>query len=404
MSQIRAQAKRALFAEQRRAQEDAERNARRRSGQSSSVDRTPIAIKRPKREGEWGVFSYAPDRPPGGAAPRKAGGLSPDGRPAASGFGSTERLQQRLGSSELVDRMKKERARATEASRARAAAAAAAAAVVNDSTGGGVGGDFPGSGHQHDATCHRPSEPNGTAYKNKARGRGGDGAVEEVHPHRPLPSSKQRSGVPPGGRQISGAGDDRGGGGAGYRRVDPARQGGLHTSPQRRHRPAPNGDEEDIQALYEERLAALEQRLAGGGGGGRGRGGNQTGPQKRNPLRNPSGASDPPGAEEQRASGAEMKSTRKQQQRQHEHSQSSMPRGGGESWREESNPFGYRQLSAGRAGSSDSVPSSGVGGSGTATLSRRGSDASGGEDLQGLSTMYMGPIAHKMAELRAENG
>ncbi|CAM9887499.1 unnamed protein product [Scytosiphon promiscuus] len=321
-AKIRAQAKRALAAEQRRAQEDAERNARRRSGQSSTVDRTPIAIKRPKREGEWGVFSYAPDRPPGGAAPRKAQGLSPDGRPAASGFGSTEKVQQRLGSSEL---------------------------------------------HRFDArqdgTRHRPSEPNGTAYKDK-------GKVEEVLPHRPLPPSKQRSGVPAGGR------------GAGCRRVDAARQGASNTTPQRRNRPAIDRGEADIHALYEKRLAALEQQ--------------------RSSPRDPSGASDAISAGKEGASGADSKSNGKHQQR--KPPGWSKPHGETDEWREENNPFGYRKLSAGRVQSSGSVPSSGLGGSGSATLSRRGSDASGGEDLEGLSTMYMGPIAHKMAELRAENG
>lgn len=361
--QIRAQAKRALAAEQRRAQEDADRSAR-RSGQSS-VDRTPIAIKRPKREGEWGVFSYAPDRPPGGAAPRKAQGRTSGGRPAASGFGSTEKVQERLGSSELVDRMRKERARATEASRARAAAAA----------GGGGGMDGGGENHrtsQEDTIGYKLSEPNGTAYQARElhRGdvgdgvRGGRGVAQQ---HRPSPPAEQRDGITVGGGRGEGGrgGVGDGGGGHGGKLGAAERyQGGRHGQPpsSKIHRPANAGAGEAVHTMYEERLANLERRLAGAG----------------------------------------EQSHRPQQQQPKDSSRQPPLAGGGEEWGAENNPFGYRNMSAGEGeGGYGSMPSSTSGRKG---LSLRGSEASGGEDVEGLSTMYMGPIAHKMAELRAGNG
>lgn len=364
--QIRAQAKRALAAEQRRVQEDADRSAR-RSGQSS-VDRKPIAIKRPKREGEWGVFSYAPDRPPGA---RKTQGRTAGGRPAASGFGSTEKVQERLGSSELVERMRKERARATEASRARAAAAAAA-------SGGGIGcgGEHEGTS-QENGTGYRVNEPNGTAYKARGLQRGdvGDGVRggrDVVQHHRPSPPVQQRDGVAVGGgRGGRGAGGGGGGGRGGRLGAAERYQGGRNGEPPGSNtgRPAnAGGAGEDVHAMYEERLTKLERRLAGAGERS-----HRQGQQQQQTKKNTKVSSRPPPSS-----------------------------GSGGEWGAENNPFGYhRKLSAGEDGGGyGSAPSS----SGKRALSRRGSEVSGGEDVEGLSTMYMGPIAHKMAELRAGNG
>ncbi|CAM9302603.1 unnamed protein product [Ectocarpus sp. 6 AP-2014] len=372
-AKIRAQARRALAAEQRRAREDADWNARRSGGSQSAVDRTPIAIKRPKREGEWGVFSYAPDRSTDETSSKTGQGRPCDGRPAESGFGSTGRVHGRLGTSELVDRMRKERARATEASRARAAAAAA--------RGGGRGGTQHNDGTQDSTSGYASNEPNGTAPPGGERGDQDRGGHEvEMHPRRP----------------------SRGGGaGSSSGRANAARryQGAQNRPPPpRQNRPAATG--RNVHAMYEERLAALERRLAEGGGkrgggGGIQRGGGaaggreqdaRTGNRVSNAGGNPSGGSDSDGAHAGRTSGgAETRSTREE----------------GE-WGAENNPFGYRKLSRGNEGPR-SVPSSGVGGE-RLVNSRRGSEASGGDDVEGLSTMYMGPITHKMAELRAGNG
>ena len=332
--QIRAQAKRALAAGQRRAQEDAERNARRSGG--SSVDRTPIAIKRPKREGEWGVFSYAPDRPPGGAAPRKARAGTLEGRPPASGFGSTEKVQERLGSSELMERMKKERARATEASRARAAAAAA-----SSGSNGGVG--------NHGGNVYKARRPDG----NSGRGEGGEG----------------------GGGRLGAA--------ARY-------QGGRNSQPpgSKKNLPSDAGVREDVHAMYEERLATLERRLFGEG--------TQTQRLQNKHRKEASGGGGSNSTKKLISSGAEAELSRQPRQ-------SRPPRGAGGEWGAENNPFGYRKLSVGED-SRGSLRSLDAGEQGSTNLSRGGSEASGGEDVEGLSTMYMGPIAHKMAELRAGNG
>ncbi|CAN0236779.1 unnamed protein product, partial [Ectocarpus fasciculatus] len=373
-AKIRAQAKRALAAEQRRAREDADWNARRSGGSQSAVDRTPIAIKRPKREGEWGVFSYAPDRPADENSPKKGQGRPSDGRPAESGFGSTGRVHGRLGTSELMDRMRKERARATEASRARAAAAAAAAAA----RGGGRGGAHRNDSAQDGTGGYGCNEPNGTAPPGGDQGRGGHEV--EMHPRRP-----SRGG---------GAGSSNG-------RVNAARryQGAQNRPPPpRQNRPAATGRK--VHAMYEERLAALERRLAegggkrGGGGGIRrgdgaaaeGREGARAGNRVPNAGGNPSSGSGSGGAHVGGTSGgAETTSNREE----------------GE-WGAEYNPFGYHKLSRGNEGPG-SIPSSAVGGE-RLVNSRRGSEASGGDDVEGLSTMYMGPITHKMAELRAGNG
>lgn len=372
-SQIRAQARRALAAEQRRAREDADWNARRSGGSQSAVDRTPIAIKRPKREGEWGVFSYAPDRPADENSSKKEQGRPSDGRPAESGFGSTGRVHGRLGTSELVDRMRKERARATEASRARAAAAAA--------RGGGLGGTHHNDSVQDGTVGYGSHEPNETEPPGGDGGDKGRGGHDvEMHPRRP----------------------SRGGGaGSSSGRVNAARRyqcAQNRPPPPRQNRPAATG--RNVHAMYEERLAALERRLAeggekGGGGGGIRRGGGaaagrgegtRTGNQVSNTSGNPLGGSGSDGAHVGRTSGgAETRSTRKE----------------GE-WGADNNPFGYHKLSRGNEGSG-LIPSSGVGGE-LLVNSQRGSEASGGDDVEGLSTMYMGPITHKMAELRAGNG
>ncbi|CAM9827313.1 unnamed protein product [Ectocarpus sp. 4 AP-2014] len=372
-AKIRAQARRALAAEQRRAREDADWNARRRAGSQSAVDRTPIAIKRPKREGEWGVFSYAPDRPTDETSLEIGQGRPCDGRPAESGFGSTGRVHGRLGTSELVDRMRKERARATEASRARAAAAAA--------RGGGRGGTQHNDSTQDGTGGYGSNEPNGTAPPGGDRGGQGRGRHEvEMHPRRP----------------------SRGGGaGSSSGRANAARryQGAQNRPPPpQQNRPAATG--RNVHAMYEERLAALERRLAEGGGkrgggggiqrgGGAVEGGEQdarTGNRVSNAVGNPSDESGSDGAHVRRTSGgAETKSTREE----------------GE-WGAENNPFGYRKLSRGDEGPG-SIPSSSAGAE-RLVNSRRGSGASGGDDVEGLSTMYMGPITHKMAELRAGNG
>ncbi|CAM9554407.1 unnamed protein product [Ectocarpus sp. 12 AP-2014] len=372
-AKIRAQARRALAAEQRRAREDADWNARRSGCSQSAVDRTPIAIKRPKREGEWGVFSYAPDRPTDKTSPKIGRGRPCDSLPAESGFGSTGRVHGRLRTSELVDRMRKERARATEASRARAAAAAA--------RGGSRGGTHDIDGTQDGTGGYGYSEPNGTAPPGGDGGDQGRGGHEvEMHPRRP----------------------SRGGGaGSSSGRANAARryQGEQNRPPPpRQNRPAATG--RNIHAMYEERLATLERRLGEGGekrrggggirrGGGAAAGGEQVARTRNrvsNAGGNPSGGSGSDGAHVRRTSGgAETKSTREE----------------GE-WGAENNPFGYRKLSRGDEGPG-SIPSSGVGGE-RLVNSRRGSEASGGDDVEGLSTMYMGPITHKMAELRAGNG
>ncbi|CAB1098684.1 unnamed protein product [Ectocarpus sp. CCAP 1310/34] len=368
-----AKARRALAAEQRRAREDADWNARRSGASQSAVDRTPIAIKRPMREGEWGVFSYAPDRPTDETSPKIGHGRPCYGRPAESGLGSTGRVHGRLGTSELVDRMRKERAKATEASRARAAAAAA--------RGGGRGGTQHNDSSQDGTGGYGSNEPNGTAPPGGDRG----GQVRsrhevEMHPCRP---------------------SHGGGAGSSSGRANAARryQGAqISPPPPQQNRPAATG--RNVHAMYEERLAALERRLAEGGrkrggggriqrGGGAVGGGEQdarTGNRVSNAGENPSGGSGSDGAHVRRASGgAETKSTQ----------------GEGE-WGVENNPFGYRTLSRGDEGPG-SIPSSSVGGE-RLFNSQGGSEASGGDDVEGLSTMYMGPITHKMAELRAGNG
>lgn len=314
------------------------------------------------------MFSYAPDRPPGGAAPRQAPGRTVGGRPAASGFGSTEKVQERLGSSELVERMRKERARATEASRARATAAVAAAASSSGGSGNGGGGQYHGT-RQQDNTGYRASEPYGTAYKARGLehadvGDGVRGGRDVGQQHRPSPPAQQRDGFAAvGGR----GGGGRGGGGSGGRggRFGAAEryQGGRsgHPPGSKKYRPANAGAGEDVHRMYEERLAKLERRLAGAG-----------------------------------------KESHRQQKQQKDSSRPRPPSGGVEEWGAENNPFGYRKLSAGEDdGLCGPFPPGSSGGRG---LSRRGSEASGGEDVEGLSTIYMGPIAHKMAELRAGNG
>lgn len=357
----------------------------------------PIAIKKPKRDGEWGVFSYAPDRPAGGAASRKEGELISGGRPPASGFGSTEKVQERLGSSELVDRMRKERARATEASRARAAAAANSGDVIR-------GSGKHGSRSQQDGTGYRASDPNGTAYKARgAAGEGGDGVDgrggnDAGCSHRPSPPAKQHGGaVAAGVDWASSNGNPRYDGSSGRSggRLGATRRQGVKNNPQpsgKRNGPGAAEAGENVHAVYEERLAALERRLAGAG---------KKNQQPRNmALIGALGVSGSDGADEDRRdSGA------KATQGQNQYFRPPPPRGAGEEWGAESNPFGYRKLSAGGIeGDSGPVPSLGQGGSGTAARSRGGSEASGGEDVEGLSTMYMGPISHKMAELRAGNG
>lgn len=258
--------------------------------------------------------------------------------------------------------MRKERARATEASRARAAAAVGGG-------GRGGGGEHRGTG-QEDGTGYRASEPNGTAYQvrggvgNGVRG-GGDAAPH----HRPSPPAQLRDGVAAGGGRGGGG---RGGGGAGGRsgrlgaagRFQSGRSGQPPSSNNGRLANA-GGAGEDVHAMYEERLAKLERRLAGAGKQSHRQGQNQQRPPKESSRPPPQG-------------------------------------GGGEEWGAGNNPFGYRKVSAVEdEGGYGSMPSSS---SGKRGLSRRGSEASGGEDVEGLSTMYMGPIAHKMAELRAGNG
>lgn len=212
-SQIRAQAKRALAAEQLRAQKDADRSTRDRNGQS--VDRTPVSIKRPVREGEWGVFSYAPDRPNAVAKTEgQAGGSG--GRPA-SGFGSSGRVHHRLGTSQLMERMRNERARATEASRARAAAAAA-------------GGSRSGAQSGHELGTQHPVPP-----------------PQQY-------STSTRSGAFTSRRDGSSDSGDRGGGKLGGARF-PSRNGASAA--------------DRIHEMYEERLAAMERRLAAGEGANR---------------------------------------------------------------------------------------------------------------------------------------
>lgn len=153
---IRAHAKRALAAEQRRAQEDAARAARtvrRRGGGGGGnshnnggrplVDRTPIPLTKPnQQQGEWGVFSYAPDRP--NFAEKSDDGTYSNishpafGRGAQRYLAGNEGGRRRPSTPELLERMRRERARATDASRVRAAA-----------TIGGTSGSIGGySGHR----------------------------------------------------------------------------------------------------------------------------------------------------------------------------------------------------------------------------------------------------------------
>lgn len=289
------------------------------------------------------------------------------GRAAASGFGSTEKVQERLGSSELVERMRKERARATEASRARAAEAAAVGGG-----GRGVGEEHHGSTGQEDGTGHRTSEPNGTAYQ--ARGLHGrdvgdrvGGGGDAAQRYRPSPPAQLRDGdAEAGGRGGGGRGGGGGSGRGGRLRAAGRYQGGRSGQPFSIKANA-GGGAEDVHAMYEERLATLERRLAGAGKQSH----RQEQHQRRPPPKEPS---------RPRPKGEQ----------------------GGEQWGAENNPFGYGKLSAGEdEGEYGSMPSSS---SGRRERSRRGSEASGGEDVEGLSTMYMGPIAHKMAELRAGNG
>ena len=75
-----------------------------------------------------------------------------------------------------------------------------------------------------------------------------------------------------------------------------------------------------------------------------------------------------------------------------------MPLRGEEEWGTENNPFGYRESSVedGRGGFARR-PDYGKAVNG-------GESTSGREvEVEGLSTMYMGPISHKMARLRASN-
>lgn len=273
--------------------------------------------------------------------------------------------------------MKRERARATEASRARAAAAAeAAAAAAAAGKSGAVSGVEHHGTSQEDRTGYRASEPNGTGYQAKGLQRGdvGDGVragrdVTQQHHPSPPPAQQVRDGAAAGG--VHGAGGRGRGAGGGRRRgrLGGAEryQGGRYGQPPngKKHRPTnAAGGGEDVHALYEERLAKLERRLGEAGKQAHRQG--QQRPPEESPKPRPAGG------------------------------------GGGEEWGAENNPFGFRKLSAAEdEGGCGSMPSSS---SGRRGLSRWGSETSGGEDVEGLSTMYMGPIAHKMAELRAGNG
>lgn len=173
------------------------------------------------------------------------------------------------------------------------------------------------------------------------------------------------------------SGDSGGGGG---RKLGVARSGtrsgGGGAKPDRqRQRPAASND---IHAMYEERLAALERRLVRASSGTRsfpdGGGGSAVG-------------SDSSVAIERRGAREETR-TRK----------SPMPLCGGGEWGAENNPFGYRESPAehGRGGFARRPDYGGDVNGGGSTSGRE-------VEVEGLSTMYMGPIAHKMARLRATN-
>ena len=178
-----------------------------------------------------------------------------------------------------------------------------------------------------------------------------------------------------GGRGVLGG---RGGGRGGRLGAAGRYQGGQSGQPPSSNIGHPGnaggGAGEEVHAMYEERLAKLEKRLAGAGAGKQGH-----------------------------RHGQHQHQQSQQQQKVKKSSRPPPPAGpvGGE-WGAENNPFGYRKVSAGENdGDYGSMPSSS---SGRRGLSRRGSEASGGDDVEGLSTMYMGPIAQKMADLRAGNG
>lgn len=144
--------------------------------------------------------------------------------------------------------------------------------------------------------------------------------------------------------------------------------------------------------MYEERLAALERRLAGGGG---------TGSRSRIPSEHSGGSDD---SRSLRAEGERSAAPRARQPRPPLHGRGEEERGV-----VENNSFGYREFKA--ASDDDDNDGGGGGGGGSRFRSSDGSGMAGAGGsarskevaMERLSTMYMGPIASKMAELRAGN-
>ena len=275
--------------------------------------------------------------------------------------------------------MRRERERATGASRARAADARAAAVQAEAAGGGGSRGcdsSEDGSGGRRRA-----------GYRRDLGSDGGDGAVSnrrvgrEVYPHhRPAPPTEQRRMEERLGHGQARSGDVGGGGGrkVGVARFGTRSEGGKGGTPDsQRQRPAGGGN--NIHAMYEERLAALERRLVGASSGSHsfpegGGGGSNVGSDSSIAI--------------ERKGGGEGTRVRK----------IPVPLSGGGEWGTENNPFGYRESPAehGRGGF---VHRPGYGGAVNGGESTSGREV----EVEGLSSMYMGPISHKMARLRATN-
>lgn len=349
-----------LAAEQRRAQEDVDRSARGVRGCNADsdgrrfVDRTPIVIKKPKRDGEWGVYSYAPDRPPrdrpagGGGETSGSHGVGGRGgrlrqRHVAGGFGSSDVAHQRLSTSELMDLMRKERARATDASRARAAAAAA-----------GRGSNYDDGQKLNDYKANFTAAEARQETEARSDIRGDWWGSPPRNSRTPPPPVRRRVEERGGGEQSNkddhhgtDFGDAPAWRGEGRVRLrarpyqEAGRTSGPH-SPGLQQRP-PAG--KDVHAMYEERLAALERRLLAQ------RGDNEA------LARGDIAAQDLGKALKSGTGDVRLQSRR--------------PPRPSDEWGPHNNPF------------------------------ERGSASSA--DVEGLSSIYMGPISNKMAVLRAAN-
>lgn len=277
--------------------------------------------------------------------------------------------------------MRREREKATGASRARAADARAAAVEAKAATGNGrraYGSSEDGSGVRRRAGFRRDvgsDDGDGAVGNRRVEGEG------VYRHHRPAPPPKQRGVQERLGYGQAWSGDV--GGGDGGQTLGVARSGtknaggGAGTPDLQRHHPAGGGN--NIHAMYEERLAALERRLVHASSGSRsfpeGReGGLAVG-------------SDSSAAIERRG-GGEGAPARKH----------ALPLRNGGEWGTDNNPFGYRESPAehGRGGFARRPDYGGAVNSGESTSGRE-------VEVEGLSTMYMGPISHKMARLRATN-